>query len=216
MSESNLRRTAGLPRLSMRYDHGSNGIPCITENDEVGLYLSEEGSGRVNLPNMITLSRFALIPLFLILYLDGYAVAALVTVLFAGLTDMLDGYIARRSGQITITGIMLDPLADKLMMLAIVTALLIAHTIPWEAVAVMGFREIGMIASAAYFHFRGMKTVPANLFGKATTIVYYGAIMLLLLDLTGGIALLWCAIALSFVTSGVYFMQFRRLNRASS
>lgn len=169
----------------------------------------------MNVPNMITLSRFALIPLFLYLYLDGYAVAALITVLAAGFTDMLDGYIARRSGQITIAGSLLDPLADKLMMLAIVTALLIVGTIPWEAVAVMAFREIGMIVSATFFHFRGMKTVPANAFGKATTIVYYGAIMLLMLDLTGGIALLWCAIALSFVTSAVYFMKFRRLNRAS-
>ena len=170
----------------------------------------------MNVPNMITLSRFALIPLFLFLYLDGYAVAALLTVLLAGFTDMLDGYIARRSGQITITGTMLDPLADKLMMLAIVSGLLIEQTIPWEAVAVMGFREIGMIASAAYFHFRGMKTVPANAFGKATTIIYYGAIMLLLLDWAGGITLLWCAIVLSFVTSAVYFMKFRHLNRASS
>ncbi len=169
----------------------------------------------MNVPNMITLSRFALIPLFLFLYLDGYAVAALITVLVAGFTDMLDGYIARRSGQITVAGSLLDPLADKLMMLAIVTALLIVGTIPWEAVAVMGFREIGMIVSATFFHFRGMKTVPANAFGKATTIVYYGAIMLLMLDLTGGIALLWCAIALSFVTSAVYFMKFRHLNRAS-
>jgi len=169
----------------------------------------------MNVPNMITLSRFALIPLFLYLYLEGYAVAALITVLVAGFTDMLDGYIARRSGQITIAGSLLDPLADKLMMLAIVTALLIGGTIPWEAVAVMGFREIGMIVSATFFHFRGMKTVPANAFGKATTIVYYGAIMLLLLDLTGGIALLWCAIVLSFVTSAVYFMKFRHLNRAS-
>lgn len=170
----------------------------------------------MNLPNIITLSRFALIPLFLFLYLDGHAVAALITVLASGASDILDGYLARRNGQITITGSMLDPLADKLMMLAIVTALLIGGTIPWEAVAVMAFREIGMIASAAYFHFRGMKTVPANGFGKATTVLYYGAIMLLLLDVAYGLVLLWCAIVLSFVTSAVYFLKFRQLNRASS
>jgi cardiolipin synthase len=168
----------------------------------------------MNVPNLITMSRFALIPLFLMLYLNGNAVAALITVLLAGFTDFLDGYIARRRGQITVTGIMLDPLADKLMMLAIVAALLAAGVIPWAAVAVMAFREIGMIASSAVFHFRGFKTVPANLMGKATTVVYYGAIMLLLLDQPGGIVLLWSGIVLSFVTTAIYFLQFRHLNRA--
>lgn len=168
----------------------------------------------MNVPNILTMSRFALIPLFLTLYLNGSSIAALITVLAAGATDILDGFIARRSGQITVTGIMLDPLADKLMMLAIVAALLIKGRIPWEAVAFMGFREIGMIASAAVFHFRGLKTVPANMLGKATTVVYYGAIVLLLLDLQGGIPLLWSGIGLSFLTTAIYFMQFRHLNRA--
>lgn len=168
----------------------------------------------MNIPNIITLCRFALIPLFLILYLNGYSVEALVTVLLSGLSDILDGYIARRSGQITITGIMLDPLADKLMMLAIVTALLIKGVIPWQAVAVMAFREVGMIASSAFFHFRGMKTVPANVLGKATTVVYYGSIMLLLLSRPGGLTLLWIGITLSFLTTAVYLLKFRHLNRA--
>ncbi|MBW5445905.1 CDP-diacylglycerol--glycerol-3-phosphate 3-phosphatidyltransferase [Cohnella sp. CFH 77786] len=169
----------------------------------------------MNVPNLITMSRFALIPLFLVLYLNGYPLAALVTVLLAGLSDFLDGYIARRSGQITVTGIMLDPLADKLMMLAIVASLLVGGRIPWEAVAVMAFREIGMIAFSAFFHFRGFKTVPANRLGKATTVVYYGAIVLLLLDQPGGLLLFWIGIVLSFLTSGIYVLQFRHLNRAS-
>ncbi|TJY41920.1 CDP-diacylglycerol--glycerol-3-phosphate 3-phosphatidyltransferase [Cohnella pontilimi] len=167
----------------------------------------------MNLPNIMTMTRFVFIPFFIILYAYGHSVAALVVVLFAGLTDILDGYIARRSGQVTLTGIMLDPLADKLMMLAIVISLVAGGEIPWAAAGVMAFREIGMIASSAIFHFRGMKTVPANLLGKATTVVYYAAIMLLLLDLPGGVEVLWAAILLSFLTSGIYFLQFRHLNR---
>ncbi len=174
----------------------------------------KRGAAGVNVPNILTMSRFALIPLFLILYLNGNSVAAVTTVLLSGLTDILDGYIARRSGQVTLTGMMLDPLADKLMMLAIVTALLVKGEIPWSAVAVMAVRELGMIVSSAFFHFRGFKTVPANVFGKATTIVYYVAILLLLLDLPGGLSLLWTGIALSFLTSAVYFLKFRHLNRA--
>lgn len=169
----------------------------------------------MNIPNLLTLSRFVMIPLFLALYFYDHPVIALFVVLLAGLTDLLDGYIARRSGQITQTGIMLDPLADKLMMLSIVAALLIGGDIPWSAAVTMAIREVGMIASSAFFHFRGMRTVPANVFGKVTTFVYYLAILLLFLDLQGGVLTLWCAIVLSFVTTGVYFMQFRHLNRAS-
>jgi cardiolipin synthase len=168
----------------------------------------------MNLPNFLTVSRFALIPLFLILYLNGNSLAAVAIVLLAGLTDILDGYIARRSGKITLTGMMLDPLADKLMMLAIVTALLIKGVIPWSAVAVMAVREVGMIASSAFFHFRGFKTVPANFWGKATTVVNYAAILMLLLSIPGGLALLWTGIALSFLATAVYFIRFRHLNHA--
>lgn len=168
----------------------------------------------MNLPNVLTLSRFALIPLFLILYLNGNSVAAVFIVLLSGLTDILDGYIARRSGKITLTGMMLDPLADKLMMLSIVTALLIKGVIPWSAVAVMAVREVGMIASSAFFHFRGLKTVPANFIGKATTVINYAAIFMLLLSIPGGLALLWTGIALSLLATGVYIFRFCHLNHA--
>ncbi|MCD9022276.1 CDP-alcohol phosphatidyltransferase family protein [Cohnella silvisoli] len=170
----------------------------------------------MNVPNMLTASRFVLIPLFLLLYLNGQSIAALCTLLVAGLTDFLDGYIARRSGQVTVTGSMLDPLADKLMMLTVVLALLIKNVIPWAAFAVMAFRELVMIIGSAVYHFRGLKTVQANLFGKATTILYYAAIMMMFLELPGGVFVLWCGIALSFVTSVIYFVTFKNLNRTPS
>ncbi|MBB6638121.1 CDP-alcohol phosphatidyltransferase family protein [Cohnella thailandensis] len=169
----------------------------------------------MNIPNMLTMSRFVLIPLFLAFYFNDHAVTALLIILLAGLTDLLDGYIARRSGQITLTGTMLDPLADKLMMLSVVVALLIGGEIPWSAAAIMAFREVGMIVSSTIFYFRGLRTVPANVYGKLTTFVYYVAIVFLFLDVPGGVGILWCAVALSFVTTGVYLMKFRRLNRAS-
>ena len=168
----------------------------------------------MNLPNWITISRFAMIPLFLGLYFNHHPIAALGVVLLSGLTDMLDGHLARRSGQITTAGIMLDPLADKLMMLAVVAALLAEGEIPWQAAAAMAVREVGMIAGSALLHFKGRKTISANAVGKLTTVVYYAAIVLLLLDWPGGVFLLWCGVGLSFVASGVYFLKFRGLNRA--
>ncbi|QJD85279.1 CDP-alcohol phosphatidyltransferase family protein [Cohnella herbarum] len=169
----------------------------------------------MNVPNMLTMSRFVLIPLFLILYLNDQSIAALCVLLVAGLTDILDGYIARRSGQVTLTGSMLDPLADKLTMLSVILALLIKNVLPLAAFIVMAFRELVMIIASAIFHFRGLKTVPANLLGKATTVIYYAAITLLFLEQSIGVDVLWFGIALSFLASIIYFMKFRNLNRAS-
>lgn len=169
----------------------------------------------MNIPNTLTMSRFLLVPLFLALYFSDYKIAALFIVLLAGLTDVLDGYIARRNGQITLTGMMLDPLADKLMMLAVIIALLAGGALPWEAFGVMAFRELGMIVTSAYFHFTGYKTLPANNLGKVTTVVYYLAILLLFLETQGGMAVLWFGIGLSYVASFVYLVKFRILNRAS-
>ena len=132
------------------------------------------------------------------------------------MTDFLDGYIARRSGQVTVAGSMLDPLADKLMMLSIVLALLIKNAIPWTAFAIMAFRELAMIIGSAIYHFRGLKTVPAHLFGKATTILYYAAVLLMFLEVPGGVAVLWCGITLSFVASVIYFIKFKNLNQMPS
>jgi cardiolipin synthase len=70
-----------------------------------------------------------------------------------------------------------------------------------------------MIVGSAIYHFRGLKTVPANLFGKATSVIYYAAIVLMLIDQPVGLVVLWCGIALSFVTSVIYFMKFKRINR---
>jgi cardiolipin synthase len=170
----------------------------------------------MNVPNMLTMSRFVLIPLFLILYLNDRPIVALCILLVAGLTDFLDGFIARRSGQVTVTGSMLDPLADKLMMLSVVLALLIKNILPWTAFAVMTFRELVMIIGSGVYHFQGLKTVPANLFGKVTTVLYYAAILLMFLELPGGVAVLWCGIALSFVSSVIYFVTFKNVNRSPS
>jgi len=166
----------------------------------------------MNLPNVLTLSRFVMIPLFFVAFFQDRPIVALGIVLLAGLTDLLDGYIARQSGQITATGVMLDPLADKLMMLSVVIALVIEKKIPWEAAVAMAVREGGMIASSAIFHFRGKKTLPANALGKLTTFLYYVAIVLLFFDISGGVPTLWCAIALSFLASFVYLAQFRAQN----
>jgi cardiolipin synthase len=167
----------------------------------------------LNIPNLLTLSRFALIPIYIIIFSYGYVVTAFIVVLLAGLTDILDGHIARTKGQITEMGTMLDPLADKSMMLVVVISLLYTGMIPWEAAAAMFIRDIGMIIGSAFFHLRGKKTVPANMMGKITTVLYYPAILFIVFQVDFAMSYLWFVILFSFVTSTIYIVQFRSLNQ---
>jgi cardiolipin synthase len=159
------------------------------------------------------MSRFAFIPLYLILYFYDCRFYAFLAIMAAGLTDVLDGYIARTTGKITIVGQMLDPLADKSLIIVVILSLLVSGHIPWAAAWAMFFREACMIAGSAYFHFRGKKTVPANAMGKWNTVLTYLVFLFLFFDFPYAETLLWSVIAFSFLTSVVYIIQFKAMNR---
>lgn len=167
----------------------------------------------MNLPNMLTTLRFLLIPVYLIVFANGHMISAFIVFTVAGLTDILDGYIARSRGLETTAGALLDPLADKLMLIAVIVSLLTAGIIPWTAAALLFARDIGMIAGSAFFHFRGKKTVKANWMGKLTTVMFYVALMFIFLEWPCAIPLLWCVIMFSLVTSAMYIVKFKALNR---
>ncbi|WP_246320420.1 CDP-alcohol phosphatidyltransferase family protein [Paenibacillus qinlingensis] len=169
----------------------------------------------MNIPNMLTISRFVLIPVYLVLFFNGYIRTSFIILLVAGLTDILDGYIARTRKLITPMGVMLDPLADKCMMIAVILSLLISEMIPWQAALAMFIRDAGMIIGSAFFHFRGKLTVPANVMGKLTTVLYYFAILFIVFEFTYAITYLWYVIGVSFLTSFIYIFQFLLLNRGA-
>ncbi|NEW08877.1 CDP-diacylglycerol--glycerol-3-phosphate 3-phosphatidyltransferase [Paenibacillus sp. SYP-B3998] len=162
---------------------------------------------------MLTISRFILIPVYLMFFFNDYIKIAFLILLVAGLTDILDGYLARTRGLITPLGVMLDPLADKCMMITVILSLLISGMIPWQAAGAIFLRDLGMIMGSAFFHFRGKLTVPANMMGKLTTVLYYFAILFIVFQLTFAITYLWFVILVSFVTSIIYIIQFLLLNR---
>jgi cardiolipin synthase len=170
----------------------------------------------MNLPNTLTIMRFFLIPLFVYIYFANFEhsmLLAFLTLMMAGLTDILDGYLARTRKQITPIGIMLDPLADKLLMLAVVVTFLVSGRITWLAAGTLLFRDLGMIIGSAVFHLRGKKTVPANILGKINTALYYVVIFFLMFNLPSADVILWGVIAFSFVTSFIYITQIKSLNQ---
>jgi cardiolipin synthase len=112
--------------------------------------------------------------------------AAIVIFVAAGLTDILDGFVARRYNLVTRLGIVLDPLADKLMLITVLLSITIKNQIPFWIVAVVAMKETLMIMGAiALFNDHDI-VVPANKFGKLSTIAFYAAVLAVTFDMPFG------------------------------
>ncbi|MGZ9586293.1 CDP-alcohol phosphatidyltransferase family protein [Paenibacillus marinisediminis] len=167
----------------------------------------------MNVPNALTAFRFVLIPVYVVLFFMGGRIAAFGVWMLAGLTDILDGYLARKRNEVTYVGMMLDPLADKLMMIAVLLTLLLSGDLPLAAALAMLLRDGGMIAGSIWFHLRGKKTVPANFMGKLTTVLYYVAIVCIYFQWEHAVSFLWGVIVFSFITLFQYAVKFVRINQ---
>lgn len=129
-------------------------------------------------PNILCYFRILLVPVFMVVYLtaDGNAVQhylAVGIILLAGLTDFLDGFIARRFNQITELGKLIDPLGDKLMQLAIAVVLVLHYDYLWILLAVFLVKEISMLVADLILFPKGVKLDGAKWYGKLSTFVFY-------------------------------------------
>lgn len=140
-----------------------------------------------NLPNILTLVRIALIPLFIVVYYlpwewSHFASAAIFGL--AALTDWVDGFLARKLDQVTAFGAFLDPVADKLIVVAAIVLLLEVHSTPWfalPAIVIIG-REIVISALREWMANLGVgDNVAVSMLGKIKTWVQMVAVALLLL-----------------------------------
>ena len=125
----------------------------------------------MNLPNSLTVLRILLIPFLVGFLMYGFYGWALVTLLVAGLTDILDGVIARLANQRTKLGAYLDPLADKLLLTTAFATLSILHLVPgWVAIVIVS-RDLILVAGTLLLHMTQtpIEVVPSVL-GKGTTL----------------------------------------------
>lgn len=135
----------------------------------------------MSLPNILTTLRFFLIPLFIMVFFsssEDYLLYSSYIFIFAGFTDILDGYIARKYDLITKWGQVMDPLADKLMQITVLICLAIKEILPLWVIIVVGIKEVCMIIGGIFLYFKKEKVViPANKYGKIATIIFYAAIL---------------------------------------
>ena len=130
----------------------------------------------LNLPNALTAARILLIAAFLITFLKGLTAAAIVLFLLAALTDILDGWAARRLNQITKLGKILDPIADKFMIVSALAALAARHWSPWWLLATVAAKELLMLIGGLFMIKRGV-VIQAIGIGKAATALFIAAII---------------------------------------
>ncbi|MEL6382330.1 MAG: CDP-diacylglycerol--glycerol-3-phosphate 3-phosphatidyltransferase [Cyanobacteria bacterium J06626_18] len=140
----------------------------------------------MNLPTWITVSRLLGVPMVLILLLDPTPTRAWVAMsvfLIAAGTDWVDGYLARRLDQVTELGKFLDPLVDKLLVLAPLLALIELGEVPAWGVFIILARELTIAGWRVNPTFQAQAVPGANIWGKAKTVVQIGAIASLLAPL---------------------------------
>ena len=128
---------------------------------------------QVTLPNVITVARIGLIVVFgvlLVRSIDGWAITVLAV---AGASDFLDGYLARRLGQTSALGRVLDPAADRLLTVVVVLGLAWRDIIPWWLVALLLARDVVMGAALLWWRRPGAATPQVTFLGKSATFALY-------------------------------------------
>ncbi|GAA1913029.1 CDP-alcohol phosphatidyltransferase family protein [Nocardioides lentus] len=173
-------------------------------------------------PNVLSMLRLAGVPLFLWLVLvpeaDGWALLVLAV---SGVTDFLDGYLARRLGQHSTVGEILDPVADRLYILAVIVGLALRDVIPWWVAIALPLRDALLWGLVPLLRTRGYSSLPVHFLGKAATFnLLYAFPLLLLGDGEGVVATLALVFGWAFALWGIglywwagilYAWQVRRL-----
>lgn len=133
-------------------------------------------------PNLLSLIRIVLIPVFGVLFYNGEYVWAFVVLFLSGLSDTLDGKIARRFNQVSALGKILDPIADKLTQITLAIVLFLEFRKPESGEAMNIFawvflfflaKELLMLLGGAFMLSKGLRPAAAEIYGKIATVVFY-------------------------------------------
>ena len=172
---------------------------------------------KLNAPNFLTILRIFSIPALVVVLLTdfrGWEIVGFAIFLFASLTDMLDGFWARKKKQITVFGQLLDPMADKLLIASALICLVGRRIVPaWMAVIIIG-REIAVTGFRAIASSRG-KNIPASALGKLKMTLETVTLCLLILGpaILGRLYLLapiglWLTVVAAVASAVEYYLRF--------
>jgi len=191
--------------------------------DESTQGMSTAGDRVWTVPNMLSILRLVFVPIFLWLILTGQDNWAVVVLTLSGITDYLDGKIARRYNLVTRFGQLLDPVSDRLYILSTLLGLAWREIIPWWLVAILVAREIFGTALLMVVRHYGYRALPVHFIGKAATfdllfafpliLLGQGDSMLAVVALPVGWAFAWWGTVLYWVAGVMYAIQTRDVVR---
>lgn len=173
----------------------------------------------LNAPNVLTMIRLFLVPVYIVLFALGKKYAALACFLLASLTDLLDGRIARKYNLITDFGKLMDPLADKVMVLTAMVSMAIGNesipaVVPWAAVIVLFCKELLMVVGSVVLYKKEI-LVYSILIGKVAQCLFIAGLVAVYFHdwfvrlcvgwpMTLDLLLLWCAMGLTLAALVAY------------
>ena len=173
----------------------------------------------MNVPNVLTLIRLLLVPVYIALFAMGDRYAALTVFLLASLTDMLDGQIARKYGLVTDFGKLMDPLADKIMVVTAMFSMTIGSkaipaVLPWPAVLILFVKETVMVIGSAVM-LRLHVVVYATMVGKVAQCMFIASLVAVYFHewfaqvcsgwlMTPDLMMVWMSILLTLLALAIY------------
>ncbi|MFC7546681.1 CDP-alcohol phosphatidyltransferase family protein [Plantactinospora sp. GCM10030261] len=174
--------------------------------------------GVLTIPNLISFARLAGVPFFLYLLLGRRAdIAAVVVLAIGGSTDWVDGWIARRMGQVSRLGELLDPLADRLYILATLLGFTLREVVPWQFTVALLAREVLLGVRLLVLRGYGYGPPPVTYLGKTATFTLLAAFPVLLLAAAApgtaavaspiGWALAWWGLVLYWAAGVLYLVE---------
>lgn len=162
----------------------------------------------LTIPNVLSLLRMLAIPVFVWLILAGYDLAAVIVLAASAVTDWFDGFLARRLKQRTKLGALLDPITDRLYILATIVALLCRGIVPWWFVVILFGRDIMLVCLVPFLRTTGRNALPVNIVGKAGTFALLLAFPLVLIGAPQAFdvaVLYWCGWAIGMLGAVLYW-----------
>ena len=176
------------------------------------------------IPNLLSLLRIALIIPFVIFFLKGNYIVSALMIILSGISDALDGFTARKFNQITDLGKMLDPLADKLTLIAIMVCIVILFPIVMPIVVLLIIKDVMMVIGASLLLKNDIKPPAARWYGKTATVMFYFSVLLIVFlkavfnyeNSLLSLALLGATAAMMIFALVRYFLIFIKLKSSSN
>ena len=143
-----------------------------------------------HIPNILTILRFIFIPIILYFIFTGNYVLGIVFFTISGITDVLDGFIARKFNLVSNFGKLMDPLADKLTQISVLACLVKVEIIPFWILVIVILKELLMVVGASFLYGQDV-VVYSKWYGKLATVLFYLAIVISLITKLLGLTGFW-------------------------